>query len=51
VRGRRDGFDINEDLPSARETGPGKPMLRDPVLVRALDLLKGLAMVRDSHVH
>jgi hypothetical protein len=28
---------------------PKKPLIRDPVLARALDLIKGLAVVRESH--
>jgi hypothetical protein len=28
---------------------PQKPFIRDPVLARAVDLIKGLAVVRASH--
>jgi hypothetical protein len=31
-----------------RETKPETPIVSDPVLARALDLLKGLAIVRQS---
>lgn len=44
VRARRDGVSL-EDLPET-ENEPEKPEVRDPVLARALDLLKGLAVVR-----
>lgn len=49
VRERRDGF--NPDLlllPEARASEPEKPVVRDPVLGRALDVLTGLAIVRQS---
>ena len=49
VRERRDGF--NPDLvllPEGRENEGEKPVVRDPVLARALDVLKGLAVVRQS---
>jgi hypothetical protein len=32
-----------------RHTAPQKPLIRDPALARALDLIKGLAVVRESH--
>jgi hypothetical protein len=48
VRERREGTDADEDVPSARESETVRPMLRDPVLVRALDLLKGLARLRGA---
>ena len=32
-----------------RRTVPQKPLIRDPALARALDLIKGLAVVRESH--
>jgi C-terminal processing protease CtpA/Prc len=53
VRERRDGFNPdNPDLDSAsvnNESGAEKPVVRDPALARALDVLKGLAVVRQSH--
>ena len=45
VRSRRDGTDL-EDLASEREREPVKPVIRDPALSRAVDVLKGLAVVR-----
>jgi hypothetical protein len=46
VRLRREGADA-EDSP-ARDAEPQKPQVKDPALARALDLLKGLAVVRPS---
>jgi C-terminal processing protease CtpA/Prc len=47
VRERREGATIDAD-DSEREAEPDKPVVHDPVLARALDLLKGLAVVRHS---
>jgi C-terminal processing protease CtpA/Prc len=50
VRERRDGFAPDLELPpGSGEDGVEKPVVRDPVLARALDVLKGLAVVRQSH--
>lgn len=48
VRERREGPSLETDLAAFRESEPEKPVVRDPVLARALDLLKGLAVVRHS---
>ena len=48
VRARRDGLSLDGDLPLPRNVEPEKPLLRDPALARAVDLLKGLAVVRAS---
>jgi hypothetical protein len=48
VRARRDGTNLDTELPSARDAEPEKPLIRDPALARAVDLLKGLAVVRQS---
>jgi C-terminal processing protease CtpA/Prc len=45
VRARREGVESNED-PMRREPEPETPVIRDPALGRAVDLLKGLAVVR-----
>jgi len=45
VRSRREGTDL-EDLAVEREREPAKPVIRDPALSRAVDVLKGLAVVR-----
>jgi hypothetical protein len=41
-----DGF---EPVPAERASEPPKPFIRDPVLARAVDLIKGLAVVRGPH--
>lgn len=46
VRARREGVKLDEDLISQREVEPEKQLIRDPALARAVDLLKGLAVVR-----
>ena len=47
VRERREGMS-EADLTALREREPDKPMVQDPALARALDLLRGLALVRQS---
>jgi hypothetical protein len=47
VRERREGVS-EADLTSLRVHEPEKPMVQDPALARALDLLRGLALVRQS---
>jgi hypothetical protein len=46
VRERREGPPFDNDSAPPRETEPEKPVVRDPALARALDVLKGLAVVR-----
>jgi hypothetical protein len=46
VRARRQGLNLDEDSVRAREPEPETPVIRDPALGRAVDLLKGLAVVR-----
>jgi hypothetical protein len=41
--------DGDEDSALSRAAEPQKPVIRDPVLARAVDLIKGLAIVRESH--
>jgi len=48
VRARRDGLSLDADSTFARDAEPEKPLIRDPALARAVDLLKGLAVVRQS---
>ncbi|MBP9900232.1 MAG: S41 family peptidase [Verrucomicrobiota bacterium] len=45
VRERREGKSVDEFTP-ARDREPLKPQISDPALARAVDLLKGLAVVR-----
>jgi C-terminal processing protease CtpA/Prc len=47
VRERREGVS-EADLTALRAPEPEKPMVRDPALARALDLLRGLALVRQG---
>ena len=48
VRERREGLGRETDAAPPREPENEKPIVYDPALARALDLLKGLAMVRQS---
>ncbi len=49
VRARiKDGEEV-EFRPPPRKTVPPPPVIRDPVLARAVDLIKGLSIVRPSH--
>ena len=45
----KDG-DQDESSAPTPATEPQKPFIRDPVLARAVDLIKGLAIVRQSHL-
>ena len=49
VRAKIKDGDEDESLPTARQTEPPKPFIRDPVLARAVDLIKGLAIVHAPH--
>jgi C-terminal processing protease CtpA/Prc len=44
VRMQRDGVDLEAEPPPVSSPLPGGPVINDPALARALDLLKGLAM-------
>jgi hypothetical protein len=48
MREKNDGGDGDEDSALVRAAEPQKPVMRDPVLARAVDLIKGLAIVRES---
>ena len=50
VRAKIKDGEQDENLPSEREAEPPKPFIRDPVLARAVDLIKGLAIVRQSRL-
>jgi len=49
VRAKIKDGEENAGLPAARQAGPPKPFIRDPVLARAVDLIKGLAIVHAPH--
>jgi len=46
VRERRNGFVPETEAGGGPEADEEKPIVQDPVLARALDVLKGLAVVR-----
>lgn len=48
LRERREGPFLEANHPARREYEPEKALVHDPALARALDLLKGLAVVRQS---
>ena len=48
VRRINDESDSDEDAAPSPAAVPQKPVLRDPVLARAVDLVKGLAVVREA---
>jgi hypothetical protein len=48
MREKSDGSGDDEESSPARAAEPQKPVIRDPVLARAVDLVKGLAIVRES---
>ncbi len=48
VRERREGVSLEEDVVPGRDNEAERQVVRDPALARALDLLKGLAVVRES---
>jgi hypothetical protein len=50
VRAKIKDGEEDENLKPERSTEPQKPFIRDPVLARAVDLIKGLAIVRQSHL-
>jgi C-terminal processing protease CtpA/Prc len=47
VRERRDGYNPDSDISNSNDAD-NEPTVHDPVLARALDLLKGLAVVREA---
>jgi len=49
IREKSDDSDSDENPASSRAAGPQKQVIRDPVLARAVDLIKGLAIIRESH--
>jgi C-terminal processing protease CtpA/Prc len=53
LRRERPGLDLDSpdafDSPSTPTADPEKPVIRDPVLARALDLIKGISVIRQAH--
>jgi len=49
VRQKRQDGDGDENPEPPVKVEPARPVLRDPVLARAVDLVEGLAVVRPSH--
>ena len=49
VRAKIKDGDGDGNPPPPQKTEPSKPYIRDPVLARAVDLIKGLAIVRAPH--
>jgi C-terminal processing protease CtpA/Prc len=48
VRRHREGTDVNMEFPEDFGSGPPEhPVITDPVLARALDFLKGIAVLQD----
>lgn len=45
VRQRREGISLQQIITNSADTAGSSPVLRDPALVRALDMLKALAVV------
>ena len=50
VRAKIKDGDEFEPVSAERASEPQKPFIRDPVLARAVDLIKGLAIARQSHL-
>jgi hypothetical protein len=48
MREKSDGSGDDEESSPARAAEPQKPVIRDPVLARAVDLVKGVAIIRES---
>ena len=48
VRAKIKDGDQDESMQPERAAGPPTPFIRDPVLARAVDLIKGLEIVRES---
>jgi hypothetical protein len=46
----KDRDDAGANAPAPAGKGPTKPVIQDPALARALDLIKGLAIVHESRL-
>jgi hypothetical protein len=49
IRERKEGRELDTSEPTLRDLEPQKPVVRDPVLGRALDLIKGLSVIQQAH--
>jgi len=49
VRERRDGYNLDTDGPEGSDADSDTGLVRDPALARAIDVLKGLALVRSRN--
>ena len=49
IRERKEGRELDDTQPTIRDLEPQKPVVRDPVLGRALDLIKGLSVMQQGH--
>lgn len=50
LRKEQPGVDLDYAIPTAStDEQPEKPIVRDPVLGRALDLIKGISVIRQAH--
>ena len=50
VRMQREGIDLDSEFLPGRDAGPlAPPVITDPVLARAIDLLKGLSVGQPPH--
>jgi len=47
-RKERPGMELDYSVSAAREAEAEKPVIRDPVLGRALDLIKGISVLRPA---
>lgn len=48
-RKERPGLELEYNTPPGPEAEPEKPSIHDPVLGRALDLIKGISVIRQAH--
>lgn len=49
IRERKEGKELDDTEPTIRDLEVQKPVVRDPVLGRALDLIKGLSVIQQAH--
>jgi hypothetical protein len=50
VRERSKDGDADDNFAPTLRAAPPQPVIRDPALARAVDLIEGLAVVRESHL-